>query len=142
MMAQLAIRTAAGHEISDLPRDVPGDGSYTMMPLWRPGTPHGGDLSGHDEYAMWDAAYVLGSLSSTERREFEAQLSGCEAWRGAVGGLHSQPRLLSGLDGDELVMIDESDCSGVELLLPDELLPSLLAKVSWRRRRSRSVTWT
>ena len=35
-----------------------------MMPLWRPGTPHGGDLSGHDEYAMWDAAYVLGSLSS------------------------------------------------------------------------------
>ncbi|MGZ4577048.1 MAG: hypothetical protein ACXVX1_04900, partial [Mycobacterium sp.] len=42
------------------------------MPQWRPGTPIGGDSSGHDEYAMWDAAYVLGSLSSVERREFES----------------------------------------------------------------------
>ena len=25
-------------------------------------------------YAMWDAAYVLGSLSSTERREYEGHL--------------------------------------------------------------------
>ena len=40
-----------------------------MMPLWRPGTPRRGDLSGHDESAMWDPAYVLGSLSSAERRE-------------------------------------------------------------------------
>src|SRR5271166_1073708 len=84
-----------------------------MMPLWRPGTPHGGDLSGHDEYAMWDAAYVLGSLSSAERREFEAHLADCPSCRSAV-----------------------------EPLPPDELLPSLLAKVNWRRRRSRIVTWT
>ena len=113
-----------------------------MMPLWRPGTPHGGDLSGHDEYAMWDAAYVLGSLSSAERREFEAHLSGCALCRSAVGELNGMPALLSRLDRGELVAIDESDCSGVELLLPDELLPSLLAKVSWRRRRSRIMTWT
>ena len=30
----------------------------------------------HD-YATWDAAYVLGSLSSADRREFEAHLSVC-----------------------------------------------------------------
>jgi anti-sigma factor RsiW len=113
-----------------------------MMPLWRPGTPHGGDPSGHDEYAMWDAAYVLGSLSSTERREFEAHLSGCPLCRSAVGELNGMPALLSLLDRAELVAIDESDCGGVERLLPDELLPSLLAKVSWRRRRSRIMTWT
>ncbi len=29
---------------------------------------------GHD-FAMWDAAYVLGSLCSAERREFEAHLA-------------------------------------------------------------------
>src|SRR6201993_4598040 len=139
MMALLAIRTAAGHEIFDLPRDVPGDGSYTMMPLWRPGTPHGGDLSGHYEYAMWDAAYVLGSLSSTERREFEAHLTGCPLCRGAVGELNGMPALLSRLDRDELSAID--DCSGAELLLPDELLPSLLVTVNWRRGRARIVTW-
>ncbi len=110
------------------------------MPRWRPGTPHGSDLSGHDEYAMWDAAYVLGSLSPVERREFEAHMAHCPLCRSAVGELSGMPALLSQLDRDELAAID--DRSGVEPLLPDELLPSLLAKVSWRRRRSRIVTWT
>jgi anti-sigma factor RsiW len=113
-----------------------------MMPLWRPGTPHGGDPSGHDEYAMWDAAYVLGSLSSAERREFEAHLTHCPLCRSAVGELDGMPALLSQLDRDELAAIDQADRSAVEPILPDELLPSLLAKVNWRRRRSRIVTWT
>jgi anti-sigma factor RsiW len=112
-----------------------------MMPRWRPGTPHGGDLSGHDEYTMWDAAYVLGSLSSAERREFEAHMADCPSCGSAVGELSGMPALLLQLDRDELAAID--DRSGLEPLLPDELLPSLLAKVSWRRRRrSRIVTWT
>jgi anti-sigma factor RsiW len=110
-----------------------------MMPLWRPGTPHGGELSGHDEYTMWDAAYVLGSLSSTERREFQAHLADCPLCRSAVGELNGMPALLSQLDRGELAAID--DRGGAEPLLPDELL-LLLAKVSWRRRRSRIATWT
>jgi anti-sigma factor RsiW len=113
-----------------------------MMPLRRPGTPHGGGLSGHDEYAMWDAAYVLGSLSSAERREFEAQMADCPLCRSAVGELNGMPGLLSQLDRGELAAIDEADRRSVGPLPPDELLPSLLAKVSWRRRRSRIVTWT
>jgi anti-sigma factor RsiW len=117
-----------------------------MMPLWRPGTPHGGELSGHDEYAMWDAAYVLGSLSSAERREFEAQMADCPLCRSAVGELSGMPALLSQLDRDELagidLQIDHAGRIGEKQLLPDELLPTLLAKVSWRRRRSRIVTWT
>ena len=113
-----------------------------MMPLWRPGTPHGGVLSGHDEYAMWDAAYVLGSLSSAERREFEAHMADCPLCRSAVGELIGMTALLSQLDRDELAVIDEAGRSGVKPFLPDELLPTLLAKVSWRRRRSRIVTWT
>ncbi|MGO9354406.1 MAG: anti-sigma factor family protein [Mycobacterium sp.] len=116
------------------------------MPLWRPGTPHGGDITGHDEYTMWDAAYVLGSLSSAERREFEAHMTGCPLCRSAVGELNGLPALLSQLDRGELASIDleidHADRSGVERLLPAELLPSLLAKVNWRRRRSRIVTWT
>jgi len=111
-----------------------------MMPQWRPGTPHGGDPSGHDEYTMWDAAYVLGSLSSAERREFEAHMTVCPLCGSAVGELGGMPALLSLLDRDELAAIDGR--SGVEPLLPDELLPSLLSKVSWRQRRSRIVTWT
>jgi anti-sigma factor RsiW len=112
-----------------------------MMPLRRPGTPHGGDLSGHDEYAMWDAAYVLGSLSSAERKEFEAHMAGCPLCRSAVGDLNGMPALLSQLNRGKLAAIDEADRAGVDRFVPDELLPSLLAKVKWRRRRTRIVTW-
>ena len=121
-------------------RRARGDESYTMMQQWRPETPYGGDLSGHGEYAIWDAAYVLGSLSSVERREFEAHMANCPLCRSAVGELIGMPVLLSQLDRDEIAAIDNR--SRVEPLLPAELLPSLLAKVSWRRRRSRIVTWT
>jgi anti-sigma factor RsiW len=121
-------------------RRTRGDESYPMMPRWRPETPYGGDLSGHEEYAIWDAAYVLGSLSSVERREFEAHMADCPLCRSAVGELIGMPVLLSQLDRDEIAAIDNR--SRVEPLLPAELLPSLLAKVSWRRRRSRIVTWT
>ena len=111
-----------------------------MMPRWRPETPYGGNLSGHDEYAMWDAAYVLGSLPSVERREFEAHVADCPLCHSAVGELIGMPALLSQLDRDELAAIDNH--SRVEPLPPAGLLPSLLATVSWRRRRSRIVTWT
>jgi hypothetical protein len=33
------------------------------------GFPLGGDLMDGDRYVTWDAAYVLGSLTSSERRE-------------------------------------------------------------------------
>jgi anti-sigma factor RsiW len=111
-----------------------------MMPQWRPGTPHGGDPSGHDEFTMWDAAYVLGSLSSAERWEFDAHMTDCPLCANAVGELSGMPALLSHVDRDESAVIDAR--FGLEPSLPDELLPSLLAKVSWRRRRSRVVTWT
>lgn len=111
-----------------------------MMPLRWSGTPIGGDLSGHDECGIWDAAYVLGSLSSSERREFEAQMATCPLCRSAVGELNGMPSLLSQLDRAEVAAIDQAD-GAAKPSPPDELLPSLLAKVNWRRRRSRIVAW-
>ena len=113
-----------------------------MMPLRRPGAPRGGDLFGHEEYAMWDAAYVLGSLSSADRREFETHMADCPLCTRAVGELSGLPALLSQLDRADLAAMDAAYLDGVEQSLPDELLPTLLAKVSWRRRRSGAVTWT
>lgn len=49
-------------------------------------------------YETWDAAYVLGSLSVTDRREFEAHLGGCSWCRQAVDELADMPHLLSLLD--------------------------------------------
>ena len=99
----------------------------------------GGD---NHRYAMWDAAYVLGSLSSADRREFEAHMVDCPSCRDAVAQLSGMPALLSQLDRNEVVAINESGhTSGVQEISA-ELLPSLLATVRWRRRRTRLVTWT
>ncbi|MBV9351382.1 MAG: zf-HC2 domain-containing protein [Mycobacterium sp.] len=122
-----------------------------MMTLWGPSPPDGeeramGQSSGDHEYAMWDAAYVLGSLSPTDRREFEAHMGACPSCRNAVAELGGMPALLSQLDRDELAAMDsetdQADRNGGEPSLPPELLPSLLAKVSRRRHRSRLMTWT
>jgi anti-sigma factor RsiW len=91
---------------------------------------------------MWDAAYVLGSLSAGDRREFEAHMANCPACREAVAELSGVPALLSQLDRHEVAAINESGPtpSATRELSPD-LLPSLLATVRWRRRRTRLVTW-
>ncbi len=59
------------------------------------------------EYAMWDAAYVLGSLSPTERREFESHMGTCKPCRQAVAEISGMPALLSRLDKDDVAAIDE-----------------------------------
>ncbi|MGA7131925.1 MAG: zf-HC2 domain-containing protein [Mycobacterium sp.] len=90
------------------------------------------------EYATWDAAYVLGSLSPADRREFEAHLAGCPFCGQAVAELSGMPALLSKLDGDTVAAINAGD----DAAEPPNLLPSLLATVRRRRHRSRIVTWT
>jgi anti-sigma factor RsiW len=97
---------------------------------------------GSDRYAMWDAAYVLGSLSASDRREFEAHMATCPACREAVADLSGVPALLSQLDREEVAAMDEP--GRVPAATPElspELLPSLLATVRFRRRRTRVATW-
>ena len=48
-----------------------------------------------DEFAMYDAAYVLGALSPVERREFEDHLKVCAACASSVGELAGLPGLMS-----------------------------------------------
>jgi anti-sigma factor RsiW len=91
----------------------------------------------HD-YAMWDAAYVLGSLSSAERREYEGHLSACPLCSQAVAELSGIPALLSKLDGGTVASINADDHTAE----PPNLLPSLLWEVRRRRRRTRVLTWS
>ncbi|WP_234812318.1 carotenoid oxygenase family protein [Mycolicibacter longobardus] len=55
----------------------------------------------HHQYAMWDAAYVLGSLSASDHLEFETHLDGCPLCRDAVTELSALPAMLSLLDRDD-----------------------------------------
>ncbi|MFZ1161311.1 AAA family ATPase, partial [Mycobacterium sp.] len=77
---------------------------------------------GH-KYAQWDAAYVLGSLSEMDRREFEAHLSKCQECRDAVDELSGMPALLSLLDLDDV--IDENDRVAVR---PPRPQPDLIGR--------------
>ncbi len=96
------------------------------------------------EYALWDAAYVLGSLSSSERREFEAHLSTCMSCLEAVSELSGMPALLAQLDREYVAAMDERGGYASAALPPlrHGLWASLLAKVRWRRRRARLLNWT
>jgi anti-sigma factor RsiW len=82
-------------------------------------------------YEMWDAAYVLGSLSPAERREFEAHLDGCRNCSRAVRDLAGLPGLL-GRIGPEI--FEESEPEPV----PETLMPRLSRAV---RRRQQRRTW-
>ena len=62
------------------------------------GLPKAGEEVDDDRYATWDAAYVLGSLSSDERREYEAHLSTCPRCSAAVAELSEIPPLLAKLE--------------------------------------------
>jgi Putative zinc-finger len=88
-----------------------------------------------DRYATWDAAYVLGSLSSAERREYEAHIETCDRCRAAVADISGMPALLAMLDADDVASL------GATQPEPPPLRPQVrqqvLDKVRWRRRRSR-----
>jgi anti-sigma factor RsiW len=93
-------------------------------------------------HAMWDAAYVLGSLSAADRREFELHMASCPDCRQAVAELSGVPALLSQLDREDVAAMEES--SPPPAATPEispELLPTLLATVRFRRRRTRLTTW-
>jgi hypothetical protein len=97
------------------------------------GLPRSGEQLDDDRYATWDAAYVLGSLSSDERREYEAHLSTCPRCSAAVAELSGIPPLLAELDAADV------EALGGEQPRP-QVLDSLLLQVNARRRRSRWVT--
>ncbi len=85
-----------------------------------------------DEFTTYDAAYVLGALSPTERVAYEAHLTGCPSCSGAVTELAGLPGLLAKVPLEEVTAPPAAP-------LPETLLPGLLREVGARRRRRRRV---
>ncbi|WAC90301.1 anti-sigma factor family protein [Mycobacterium sp. Aquia_213] len=93
-------------------------------------------------HAMWDAAYLLGSLSAADRRAFEEHMADCPACRQAVAELSGIPAILSQLDRKAVAAINEAGHASEAPQMSPALLSSLLATVRWVRRRTRLTTWT
>ncbi|WP_314147302.1 zf-HC2 domain-containing protein [uncultured Leifsonia sp.] len=93
----------------------------------------------HEEFATWDAAYVLGALSPAERKAYEEHLRGCERCSDAVAELAGMPGLLGRVPREQAFALLEAEApadSGVGA----EVLPSLLHTARRRRIRSRWIT--
>jgi hypothetical protein len=103
--------------------------------MTRLGLAQGGEDLNDDRFATWDAAYVLGSLTAEDRREYEAHLPTCSRCRAAVAELSEIPPLLATLDTADVAAID-----GEQSQPPPHMLDSLLTRVQSRRRRSRWMT--
>ena len=82
-----------------------------------------------DEFALYDAAYVLGALSPADRREFEDHLTVCAACASSVSELAGLPGLMSRVSIEQLTAEPEP--------LPETLLPSLARAVRRERGRRR-----
>jgi hypothetical protein len=76
-----------------------------------------------------DAAYVLGSLSATDRLEFERHLPGCESCRRSVAELAGLPGLLG------RVPVEQVEAPVPFEPLPATVLPALVAVVRREQRR-------
>jgi hypothetical protein len=76
-----------------------------------------------DGFREWDAAYVLGALSSDDRRDYERHLQGCAACAAAVAELAGLPGILSALPAAEAVAIDAAATAGPA---PDDHLRTVL----------------
>ncbi|HVQ17427.1 MAG TPA: zf-HC2 domain-containing protein [Actinomycetes bacterium] len=82
-------------------------------------------------FAHDDAAYVLGALSTQERRAYEEHLSTCAECSRAVQDIAGLPGLLAKTPMPDLTAEPASEAPE----LPESLLPSLLVQASRDRRR-------
>ncbi|HEY8702805.1 MAG TPA: zf-HC2 domain-containing protein [Arthrobacter sp.] len=89
--------------------------------------------NGADKYRQWDAAYVLGSLTPSERQEFEEHLPGCADCSAAVAELAGIPGLLAVLTPAEAEALGRTGSENT----PPGLLTGLAAQTIRRRQRTR-----
>lgn len=88
----------------------------------------------HDAFADWDAAYVLGALSTVDRLAFEGHLGECEQCAVAVAEFAGVPGLLGSLPAAEALSLLAKDAGGGTEPVPASILPALTARVRHRRR--------
>lgn len=95
-------------------------------------------MSTDDRYADWDAAYVLGSLSGAERRDYEEHLERCPSCRSAVAELAGVPGLLAQVPAHEALALDALEEEVLRAEPPASLMPVLPPH---EEERARWTSW-
>jgi len=87
-----------------------------------------------DLYAEWDASYVLGALSSTERLEFEGHLERCDECAARVAELAGMPGVLARLDGSSAEALRDLPAEPADRKTGSSAVAHLAKRVHRRRR--------
>lgn len=95
------------------------------------------DTAHDDTFRDWDAAYLLGTLSSAERRAYELHLRGCSACRESLTEFVPLPGLLAHLPQEEALRLLGELPACAEEAAPPALLSRLAAATDSVRRRTR-----
>jgi len=95
-----------------------------------------------DRYYTWDAAYVLGSLSPAERRDFEEHLAGCPACQAAVSELAGMPGLLAQVPPEDAALLAVAPAESIEEAPPPDMLASMRSRQAGGRRRIVGIVGT
>jgi hypothetical protein len=90
----------------------------------------------HEDVAEWDAAYVMGALSPTDRRIFEDHMSRCAICRDAVARLAPTVGLLSRVPAARVRALGEQHVG------PKPELREKVIRTHSRRRTRRRNVWT
>ncbi|MFK3670841.1 anti-sigma factor family protein [Leifsonia aquatica] len=98
-------------------------------------------MTTHDEFATWDAAYVLGALSPADRRAYEEHLGECDRCAAAVSELAGMPGLLGLLPREEgLAALTDPSPASETAGAGAEVLPLLVKRARRHRVRTRWIT--
>lgn len=86
-----------------------------------------------DPYHEWNAAYVLGSLPPSERREYEQHLTECAGCARSVSSLAGMAGILASVPSDSAFALLTAEPREA----PAGMLPKLLRTAARRRHRAR-----
>ena len=100
------------------------------------------DFESHeDPYVRWDAAYVLGAMSPSDRREYEAHLAHCAQCSQALSELAGMPGLLALITPEEAFGTLPGNAAPADAETPPpRVLTQLVGTVQRRRRHRRAAT--
>lgn len=90
----------------------------------------------HERFADWDAAYLLGALSATDRASFEGHLAGCAHCRSAIGEIAPTLGLLSRVAPERAVSMLQGPTPEAPAPEHREQVISFAAAQDLRRRRT------
>jgi Putative zinc-finger len=98
--------------------------------------------SAPDRFYTWDAAYVLGSLSPAERREYEEHLAGCTGCQAAVSELAGMPGLLAQVPPEDAALLAEVPDEIIDEGAPPDMLAAVRSRHTGSRRRIATILGT